>query len=229
MSHFLRTTLSPALASFLVLSALFMMAEPAISLGATSGTSQFTISQSVTAELSFTNPASNVTMSPSLGGLTGGTANGAVQVAVTTNSHLGYQMTLTASSSAGMIGIASSSNSIPAYVPSATNVPDYTFTTPVNTARFGYTIEATTTTDVAQAFRDNGSNACNNAAATDTVNACWLNASTTAFTIINRNFQTPQTGASTTVKFRVVISANPSPVIPDDTYVATTTLTATAN
>jgi hypothetical protein len=135
-------------------------------------------------------------------------------------------MTITASSSAGMIGNVNA-GTIPAYVPSATNVPDFTFTAPANTARFGYTAEASTTADLSSAFKDNGS-ACNTGSS-DTANSCWLNASTTAFTIINRSTATTVWGATTTLKFRAVINSNPSPVIPNDVYVATTTLTATGN
>ena len=210
--------------SFTLLCLMFAIVEPAVSIGATT-TSQFTISQTVNAEIAFATPASNVTMSPSLGGITGGTANGATQVIVTTNSLGGYTMTLAASSSLGMIGNASSTYYIPAYVPSTGGVPDYTFTVPANAARFGYSVKATTTSDVAQLFRDNGS-ACNTGS-NNTAGQCWLNASTSAVTIINRTTPTPANGATTTINFRVGISSNPNPVIPNDTYVATTTLTAT--
>ena len=203
----------------------FAALEPALISAATS--TQFTVTQTVTSEVAFSTPASNVTLSPSIGGLTGGTGNGGTQVVVSTNDHLGYSMTLTASSSLGMIGNTNPSNTIPAYVPAATNVPDFTFTTPVNRARFGYSVEASTTGDLVQAFKDDGANC--NAGAGDTANACWLNASTTAFTIVNRSTATSASGATTTIKFRVVVNPNPVPSIPDDAYVATTTLTASAN
>lgn len=203
----------------------FVFLEPSVSLGAQS---TFTISQTVTSELSFATPATDVVLSPSLGGLTGGTANGGTQVVVTTNDTQGYSMTIMASSSVGMIGNASSSNSIPAYVTAVPGVPDYSFTVPANKAYFGYTAEASTTADLARSFKDSAS-ACNNVSGGDTVGQCWIAATSTAYTIVNRTLPTPASGATTTLKFRVVINANPSPVIPDDTYVATTTLTATAN
>ncbi len=212
---------------FLFLAASFTIIEPAVSLGATA-TSQFTISQTVTSEISFATPASNVIMSPSLGGLTGGTANGATSLAVTTNNLTGYNMTITASSSLGMIGTASTTNYIPAYVSSVVGIPDFAFNTPANSARFGYTVNATTSSDVVQLFRNSGS-ACNQIAGTPNGSNCWLAASTTAVQIINRSLPTPSTGATTTLNFRVQITSNPSPMIPNDTYVATTTLTATTN
>jgi len=187
---------------------------------------QFTISQSITSEISFLATASDVTMSPALAGITGGTANGVTQVRVLTNNAAGYSMTLTASSSAGMLGN-SQGGTIPAYVPNAEGVPDYAFTTPVNSARFGYTVEASTTSDLNQKFLNSGTTC--NTGSDDDADSCWLNASTSAVQIINRLTETPDSGATTTVKFRVVINSSPSPVIPQDTYVATTTLTATVN
>ncbi|MES2314373.1 MAG: hypothetical protein V4524_00335 [Patescibacteria group bacterium] len=226
-------TLNQAVLALFVLTFIFTAVEPAISFGAVT-TSQFTISQTVTSEISFATPAANVTMSPSLGGITGGTSNGQTQVVVTTNNSTGYNMTLTASSSVGMIGNASSSNSIPAYTPTVNLVPDYSFTTPSNAARFGYSVAASSTADNVTLFKNNGSNACNTGASTNSATSnvtinCWLNASTTAITIINRSLQTPASGATSTVYFRVNITSNPSPVIPNDTYVATSTLTATTN
>jgi hypothetical protein len=220
-----------AIVTLLVLSLMFVAIEPAVSYGATV-TSQFTISQVVNTEIAFATPASNVIMSPALGGITGGTSNGATSVAVTTNNLTGYNMTIQASSSLGMLGNASSTNVIPAYITTGANgTPDYTFA--LNGANatkgaFGYNVNATTSTDVAQLFRSSGSTPCNTSTLTSS-SACWLAATTTAVTIINRSLPTPATGATTTLSFRVQIPSNPSPMLPNDTYVATTTLTATTN
>lgn len=211
----------PSIAFTIVLATLFVIAEPVISLGAED---QFTVSQVVTAEVAFVTGGTDIAMSPSLPGITGGTANGQTQVAVLTNNRAGYTMTLHASSSLGMIGVASTTNYIPALTVSGV-VPSYDFTVAANRAAFGYTVEASTTADVAPAFRNNGS-ACNEGANTGS-DHCWLNSSTTPVTIISRSTVTPYSGATSTVKFRVVINSNPSPMIPNDTYVSTTTLTAT--
>ncbi|MDD5165657.1 MAG: hypothetical protein PHG25_03970 [Candidatus Pacebacteria bacterium] len=225
--------LSQVILSFFVLTIVFTAFEPTITRGAVT-TSQFTISQIVTTEISFATPATNIIMSPSLGGITGGTANGQTQVVVTTGNSTGYNMTLTASSSLGMIGNASSSNYIPAYIPNATTSPDFSFTAPANTARFGYTIAASSSADAAPFFKNTGAicNAGSNSNPSNTAASslnCWINASTTAVTIVNRTLQTPSSGATTTLFFQVKINSNPSPVIPNDTYVATSTLTATTN
>jgi hypothetical protein len=209
----------------LILAIAFITIEPAVSLGATA-TSQFTISQTVSTEISFATTASDVIMSPTLGGITGGTSNGATSVAVKTNNLDGYSMTIIASTSNanGMQGTASSSNYIPPYATAVNGVPDYTFNTTVSS--WGYNVNASTSADVAQIFRSNGGTPCN-AGSTTSSSACWLAATTTAVTIINRNIPTPSTGATTTLSFEVHLI--PNSMIPNDTYVATTTLTATTN
>jgi hypothetical protein len=209
----------------LILAVAFITVEPAVSHAlVTSATSQFTISQTVGAEVGFATLASNVTMSPTLGGITGGTSNGATSVAVRTNDLLGYKMTIQASTSLGMQGVASSTNYIPAYVSGTAGVPDYTFNTAAN--GFGYNVTASTTSDVVQAFKSGGSTPCNTGSITSS-SACWLAATSSPVTIINRNLPTSVGGATTTLSFMVNLVANN--MLPNDTYVATTTLTATVN
>lgn len=211
--------------TLLFASLLFIIAEPAMTIAVQTN---FTVSQIVSSEIAFATPASDITLAPSINSVLGGTATGGTQVVVKTNNRSGYSMTLAASSSLGMIGIASTTQYIPAYVTATAGVPDFAFNVPANTAYFGYTVEASTTADLATPFKDSlGS--CNSASGGDTANSCWIPATSTAYTIINRTSETEVSGATTTLKFQVVISANPSPAIPNDTYVATTTLTATTN
>jgi hypothetical protein len=218
----------------LILAIAFVALEPAMIYATGTAASQFTISQTVTSEISFVTAASNVIMTGSLGGISGGTALGYTTVAVRTNSLLGYNMTMMASTTSGsvpqgsMTGTASSSNYIGPYIPiSNPGTPEFTFNNATNTSEFGYTVNASTTSDVAPLFRNNSS-VCNSGASTSLTN-CWLAATNTPVTIISRNIPTPSTGATTTLAFEVKIGANPSPMIPNDTYVATTTLTATTN
>ena len=217
----------------LILSLVFISLEPAIGYATVSASSQFTVSQTVTSEISFATTASNVIMktaggATSIGGITGGTTYGATSVAVRTNNLTGYNMTIQASSSLGMQGTASTTNYIPAYVTGTPGVPDYSFSAETNSAGFGYTVNASSTGDVVQLFR-NSSSACNSAIGTPDGSHCWIAATSTALEIINRSLPTPNTGATTTLNFQVTIGSSPSPMIPNDTYVATTTLTATTN
>lgn len=194
-----------------------------------SANDQFTISGDVTAEISFSTTASDIDLA-NIPGLTGGTSTGATQVVVLTNNAAGYNMTLLASSSPAMQG-ESQGGSIPNYTPTSAGVPDYGWSVPVNTAEFGYTVSASTTTDLDPSFLDNGSNLCNTGSNDTNGSAtCWLNASSTAAeTIINRGSETLASGATTTITFRLNIKNSPVPAVAQDTYTATTTLTALTN
>lgn len=222
---FIINTIIESTILYIVLFVGFVIVEPSVTyaLGTT-----FTVSQTVNTEIAFATPASNIVLSPNIDTSVGGVASGQTQVVVITNDHLGYSMTITASSSLGMIGVASTTQYIPAYVTSTAGVPDFAFNSPANSAFFGYTVEASTTADLATAFKDNGG-LCNAVAGSDTADSCWIDANTSPYTVINRTSETPLSGATTTLKFRVAITANPVPPLPDDSYVATTTLTALAN
>ena len=219
-------TLAGALIVAVSLYAAYVLFEPVMSDAQTQD--QFTVSQTITGEVAFLVNATDVTMTPSLSGITGGTSNGGTQVRVYTNDTSGYNMTLRASSSLGLVGNTAGDN-IP-YATTSAGAPTFTFSTatvPPNTAAFAYTVEASSTLDLDPTFRDNGS-ACATGSA-DAADSCWLHASTTNEMIINRSTSTPNSGSTTTLQFRVVVQSNPSPVLDEDIYVATTTLTATTN
>ena len=215
--------------ALIMLALMFLVVEPAVSSSA-SASSQFTETLTVSSEISFITPGSNIVMLPNIQGLTGGTANGQTQVRVLTNNATGYTMTIVASSSLGMVGNTQGGN-IPAYV--SGSVPDFAFVdaTGGTAGKFGFTVEAssTNTADLVAAFKDNGSTTCGGAGSIDTSNACWTGVTTTPVTIVNRSTFTPGSGATTTIKFRASVGSNPNPIIPEDTYTATTTLTATEN
>jgi len=191
---------------------------------------QFTVTQTVTAEISFATPASDITMDGSIAGITGGTANGQTQVAVSTNNSTGYTMSIISSSTPAMQGN-TQGGYINDYTVSTTTgmEPDYTFSVGVNTAEFGYTVSASTTSDLDQSFKDDGIGCNTGSSDTSGSSSCWMSPSSTAYTIINRSSSTAVSGATSTIYFRVQITANPSPSVPEDTYTATTTLTATTN
>jgi hypothetical protein len=194
----------------------------------TIGDSQFQIGQTISEEIAFVIPPADVTLSPALGGVTGGTANGSTQFVVVTNNSAGFDMTLKTAANEGMLGTALG-GAIPALVPVG-EVPKFDFddsTVAANTAAFAYTIEASTTDDLDQKFRDDG-NSCGSGSS-DTLDSCWLNGSTTDVRVIHRTTPTPSTGAVATLKFRAVLRQNATPAITEDTYTATTTITVTMN
>jgi hypothetical protein len=208
-----------ATSGMLVFALFFSFLEPGVSRAATN---TFTITQSVTSEISFVVSATNTTMVGALGGITGGTATGTAQAAVQTNSTTGYTMDISFSNSPAMRGNSSASTAIVNY--GTTSVPTYNFYTGSSSAVFGYSVNASTTSDVAPAFKNDGTSC--NTGSTVTQYACWQGATSTSnFRIINRSVAAT-TSATTTLTFKVYIPNNPSPAVTSDTYTATATLTA---
>lgn len=203
---------------------LFTLFEPALSLGQVNST--FTITQQIDGEISFTVPATNVTMVSPIQGITGGNATGTTQTVVRTNGTNGYNMTIAFStSSSAMRGIVSSSTAIRDYGTSTAAEPTFLFNASTS-AQFAYSVTATTSTDIEQSFLNNGANC--NAGSSSTADRCWKGPATTTFMVVNRT-SAAAGGATTTFKFVVNVPSNPSPSLVQDFYQATATLTATNN
>lgn len=160
----------------------------------------------------------NVTLSPNIPAIGGGVANGVATWTVTTDNAAGYTMNIRATSSPALV---SGANNFADYVPAGSD-PDYTFTTPAASNRFGFTTEGT---DIAQKFKDNGVS-CNIAGGSDTASTCWLPLATTANTIVTRTSANNPSGTATSVRFRAVSGASNTQTA--GSYVATTTLTVLA-
>lgn len=224
----LSALLAAVLTLMLLLTSFFVL-EPAVGRAATAS-DQFVVSQSITSEISFLTATADVTMSPSLGGIAGGTANGQTTVRVSTNNTTGYYMSINfASSSYGTDAMNRSGGGgyIDDYTNSSSTVPDYTFTAETY-SQFAYAVQGSTTADVDQTFKSNGSNTCNTGSS-NTAGTCWMRPSTTNERIVNRTTSTAASGATTTIQFRINVPANPSPALPTGTYRATATLTAITN
>jgi hypothetical protein len=159
----------------------------------------------------------DVTLSPSIDGNAGGTANGNTAVTVTTDNPTGYELYIKASSSPALV---SGANSFADYTPAGAN-PDFTFSVPINTAEFAFTPEGT---DISQKYHDNG--AVCNAGAGDVANSCWNALSTTNDLIARRTSGNNPSGITTTIKFRA--ESGTANIQPAGTYTATTTVTAVA-
>lgn len=211
----------------------FFAFEPSVSRAITD---DFTVTQTVGSEISFLTTAADVTMQGTLSGITGGVSSGTTTVVVLTNDSAGYNMTMSFASTTANPGVAMNGNTQGGYVgnytPATPGTPDYTFSVAANAAEFAYTVNASTTADLDQTFLDNGAGTCGVGAVNTSESACWLNPTTSptyAETIVNRNAETPSSGATTSIAFRLQITSNPSPAIPEDIYVATATLTALTN
>jgi|GEM_PF-411897 len=168
----------------------------------------------------------DIGLSPSLGGIVGGTSNGGAQFRVTTDNSAGFAVSVKTDSDIGMVGDLHSGFIF--HLDTLTpEVPNFEFTSaPTNSSAFAFTINASTTGEIVQLFRHNGS-ACNSGS-NEADDNCWIAATTTPRTIISTSSRTPLSGATSTIRFRVVVSESHNPILLPDTYTATTTLTAVA-
>ncbi len=158
--------------------------------------------------------ASDVVMSPSIGGLTGGTSNGQTSFTVTTDNPAGYTTTISAE---GNPALNTATDSFADYVPAGA-VPDFTFTNASDSSSFAFTPEGT---DIDDRYKDSGV-VCG-VGALDTANACWDGLSIAGKTILNRTSSNQPAGTASTIKFRA--ESGSSHVQEDGVYVATTTIT----
>lgn len=166
--------------------------------------------------LALDDTATDVIMTPALGGVAGGTSNGATGVTVTTDNPAGYAMYIKASSSPAMQGNATA-DSIADYTPAGSD-PDLVFSVPANAAEFGFTPEGV---DIVGRYVDDGGT-CNDGSS-DTPDACWDGLSTTNKLIASRTSANHPTGSGTTLKFRLTIGSSAFKL--EDVYTATSTLT----
>ncbi len=158
----------------------------------------------------------DVTMDPSLPGLTGGVSNGSTTVTVITDSPSGYRLTFESEGDPAMQRDGGG-GTILNYIPGG--VSDYTFATAATQAHFGFSPEGA---DIVQSFLDNGG-VCG-VGVLDTALSCWDGVSTTAVTVSEGAGSNHPNGATTTLNFRVGIGGSAGVIA--GTYTATTTVTA---
>jgi hypothetical protein len=164
--------------------------------------------------LSLSAPA-DVTMSPDLGGISGGTSNGSTTVTVITDSPSGYQITIQVSDNPAL-QLEGGSDTIANYV----GAPDYTFAVGTGEAVFGFTA---TGVDIESEFAEGAGSTCGGGVSNETL-VCWDGLSTSARTIVSGSGGNQPSGATTTIHFRVGIDSDA--VVAAGLYTATSTLTA---
>ena len=163
--------------------------------------------------LSITVPT-DVTLSPTIAGVTGGTSNGSTTVTVRTDNPAGYTLSIRAANAPAM---QKGSDTIADYSQGVD--ADYSFSVGTNDARFGY---SPSSIDVVSAFKDNGS-LCGVGSA-DAALACWAGLTTTPTTISQGAVANHPNGATTSIYFRVGVGSGAGVIA--GLYTATTTLTA---
>lgn len=161
-------------------------------------------------------PAGNVTMSPAIGGVTGGTANGSTNFSVITDDMAGYSATIVASTSPAL---RSATSTFADYVPTSGPIPDYTYTNLPANSSFGFTTEGA---DIDTRYKYTGST-CNSTGGTSSPGSCWDGLSTTPRTFVRRNSANQPGGTVSTILFRAVSGSNHIQM--SGTYTATTTVT----
>jgi hypothetical protein len=159
-------------------------------------------------------PATNVIMSPEIGGLTGGTSNGETSFSVTTDNPAGYTATISAE---GSPALNSPLDSFSDYVPVGA-VPDFSFSNNPSSSSFAFSPEGD---DIDIRYKNSGITC--GVGSNDDANACWDGLSTSEKTILNRPSANQPIGTITTLKFRA--ESGNSHVQLDGVYVATTTVT----
>jgi hypothetical protein len=221
---FTHTTLYAAVAAMLIVAlsmAFFFITEPRISYG--NDTADFRIRQTITDETSFLVDPPHVTMVGSIAGMTGGNATGSSQFVVRSNNASGYYVEIDFFDNAGsyaMLGDEDGGEQLRDYSGDAAGQPSFNFTAST-ASQFAYTINSSTTADTDGSFLNNGS-ACNTGA-TQTFNRCWKAPSTSGFRVVDRS-NAANSGATSTLYFKVHVPSGANPAPTAQTYTATATL-----
>jgi hypothetical protein len=166
---------------------------------------------------------SDVTMTPTIPGVSGGSGNGSVFWTVTTDNLAGYSFYVRSGDSPALVKSDNPSVYFDDYTSGAS--PDYAWQVDADKAEFGFTPEGD---DLVQKFLDNGTNTCG-VGTLDTPDACWYNFISTnpGELIAHSAASNHPAGVATTVK--VEAQSNSSHLQESGTYQATITVTALAN
>lgn len=167
---------------------------------------------------------SDASMTPSIPGITGGTANATILWNVIADGSAGFGMVIKASTDPAMK--LDAGYYFDDYSPASAGTPDYSWTVSASTAEFGFTVEPATPADAVANFLDNGSNACNTGS-TQTADKCWLDFNgTNNVSVINRSSRTGVAGEDENIKFQAQSNAK---FLKEGDYVATITTTVVSN
>jgi len=163
----------------------------------------------------------NITLTPSIGGLTGGTADGNGTWTVQTDSESGYSMSIRASNTPAMQYL---TNSFPDYTPNVAGIPDIDFT--INPPNYEFGFSPYNPSSIVTKFKSNGTTLCNTGS-NHIDGDCWLGLTTANTEIVNRSGRTLTGGENTKINFRaeVIAGGHQAP----GNYVAPIIITAATN
>ncbi len=165
--------------------------------------------------------SANVSMTPELQAITGGTSNGTATINVKTDSLAGYNLKLNVSTTPAL---KSGSAEFPDYTEASPPAPDYDWSIGTANSEFGFTPWGQ---DTVQKYRYVGTD-CNQSGGTADGNQCWdgLEGST-EIQIAQSSSSNHPSGTDTYVKYQGEIKSNGFQT--PGNYTATVTATATAN
>ena len=165
----------------------------------------------------------DASMTPSIPGITGGTANATILWNVIADGSAGFTMVISASTDIAMK--LDAGYYFDDYSPASAGTPDYSWGVDAGAAEFGFTVESATAADTVANFKDSGS-ACNTGAL-NTADKCWLDFNgATNISAINRSSRTSVAGEDENIKFQAQSSAK---FLKEGNYVATITTTVASN
>jgi hypothetical protein len=165
--------------------------------------------------ISLSSPA-DVTMSPSISGITGGSSTGSAAWNVITDNSAGYTFEVHSVTSPALQ--ASGVDSFTDY-PTAGVDPDYAWSIDPTISAFGFSPEGA---DIDSRYKDNGT-ACGTGGS-DTSDQCWDGLSTLDRVVARRTSANQPSGTSTTLKLRAEIGTQRSQI--GGNYSATIVVTA---
>jgi hypothetical protein len=165
--------------------------------------------------------SANVSMTPELQAITGGTSNGTATINVKTDSLAGYNLKLNVSTTPAL---KSGSAEFPDYTEASPPTPDYNWSIGAANSEFGFTPWGQ---DTVQKYRYIGTN-CNQSGGTADENQCWDGfEGSTEIQIAQSSLSNHPSGTDTYVKYQGEIKSNGFQT--PGNYAATVTATAAAN
>lgn len=165
---------------------------------------------------------SDITMAPTIPGVSGGAGNGEAAWTVITDNLAGYSLYVRSAESPALKNTVTPAYVFADYTPAG--APDYDWSIAAGASEFGFTPEGS---DIVQKFKDNSTNC--NTGTFDTPDACWYNFISTnpGELVAQSSAANHPSGVST--KIKVQAQSHASHLQEEGTYEATITVTALAN
>ncbi len=163
---------------------------------------------------------SDFSLSNSIGGVSGGTAEGSVIWNVATDSLSGYSLNIR---SVTFPTLKSASASLSDFSPADANIPDFEWSIEPTESEFGFSPEGS---DVISKFKDDGFDTCGTGSQ-NSVNKCWYNFKTTDETISQSSGTNNPAGTNT--EFKLKAQVGNSRFQPEGDYTAQLVVTAMVN